>query len=114
MVSSDDEGTKMTAKSSNPKKLAEQMAQDIRQATHRHLSAEDKMRIVLDGLLGEDTLPSCAARKALPSAYITPGPRSSWRPASVAWPAIRRAANSNEVTYLSDTSGGIRRAAAGT
>jgi transposase len=46
---------------------------DIRRATRRHFSAEDKIRIVLDGLRGEDSLPSCAAGKALRKACITCG-----------------------------------------
>ena len=46
----------MTAKSSNSKKPAEQVVKDIRGATRRHFSAEDKIRIVLDGLRGEDSI----------------------------------------------------------
>ena len=34
--------------------------------------------------------PSCVAAKGSPRACITPGPRSSWKPASVAWLAILR------------------------
>ena len=34
----------------------EQVAKDIRRATRRHFSAEDKIRIVLDGLRGEDSI----------------------------------------------------------
>jgi len=41
LVSSHDERTKMTAKSSNTKKPAEQVLKDIRQTTRRHFSAED-------------------------------------------------------------------------
>ncbi len=32
----------------------ERVVKDIRRATRRHFSAEDKIRIVLDGLRGED------------------------------------------------------------
>lgn len=32
------------------------MVKDIRRATRRHFSAEDKIRIVLDGLRGEDSI----------------------------------------------------------
>jgi transposase len=35
---------------------AEQVMKDIRRATRRHFSAEDKIRIVLDGLRGEDSV----------------------------------------------------------
>ena len=34
----------------------ERVAKDIRRATRRHFSAEDKIRIVLDGLRGEDSI----------------------------------------------------------
>ena len=50
----------MRPKSSSPKKPAEQVVKDIRRATRRHFSAEDKIRIVLDGLLGDaSSLASC-------------------------------------------------------
>ena len=38
----------MRPKSSSSKKPAEQVVKDIRRATRRHFSAEDKIRIVLD------------------------------------------------------------------
>ena len=43
----------MSPKSSSAKKPAEQVVKDIRRATRRYFSAEDKIRIVLDGLRGE-------------------------------------------------------------
>ncbi len=46
----------MRPKSSIPKKPAEQVVKDIRRATRRHFSAEDKIRIVLEGLRGEDSI----------------------------------------------------------
>ena len=36
-----------------PKASAERVVKDIRRATRRHFSAEDKIRIVLEGLRGE-------------------------------------------------------------
>ena len=35
---------------------AEQVVKDIRRATRRHFSAEDKIRIVLEGLRGDDSI----------------------------------------------------------
>jgi transposase len=35
---------------------AERIMKDIRRQTRRHFSAEDKIRIVLDGLRGEDSI----------------------------------------------------------
>ena len=46
----------MRPKSSSAKKPAEQVGKDIRRATRRHFSAEDKIRIVLDGLRGDDSI----------------------------------------------------------
>ena len=42
----------MTLKSPTAKKPAEQVIKDIRRVTRRHFSAEDKIRIVLEGLRG--------------------------------------------------------------
>ena len=39
--------------SGQPKASAERVVKDIRRATRRHFSAEDKIRIVLEGLRGE-------------------------------------------------------------
>jgi len=60
-----DEGTKMTAQSSNTKKPAEQVVKDIRRATRRHFSAEDKIRIVLDGLRGEDSIAELCRKEGI-------------------------------------------------
>ena len=38
------------------KSPAERVVKDIRRQTRRHFSAEDKIRIVLDGLRGEDSI----------------------------------------------------------
>ena len=46
----------MRAKSSSAKKPAEAVVKDIRRATRRHFSAEDKIRIVLEGLRGDDSI----------------------------------------------------------
>jgi hypothetical protein len=56
------------------KEPAEKVVQDIRRATRKHYSAEEKIRIVLEGLRGEDSI---AGRK------------TSWRLARSAWLAIR-------------------------
>ncbi len=45
------------------KATSEQVVKDIRRATRKHYSAEEKIRIVLDGLRGEDSMPSFAAAR---------------------------------------------------
>lgn len=44
---------------------AEKVVRDIRRVTRRQYSAEEKVRIVIAGLRGEDSIKrSCVARKA--------------------------------------------------
>ena len=62
----------MTTKSSNTKKPAAQVVKDIRRATRRHFSAEDKIRIVLDGLRGDDSIAELCRREGIAqSLYYT-------------------------------------------
>ena len=62
----------MRAKSSSAKKPAEQVVKDIRRATRRHFSAEDKIRIVLDGLRGDDSIAELCRREGIAqSLYYT-------------------------------------------
>jgi hypothetical protein len=61
---------------------AESVIKDIRRATRKHHSAEEKIRIVLEGLRGEDSIAAIyAAVKTLPKAFIIVGRRSSSKPA---------------------------------
>ena len=55
----------MRAKSSSPKTPAEKVVKDIRRATRKHYSAEDKIRIVLDGLRGEDSIAELCRRESI-------------------------------------------------
>ena len=69
---------------------AEQVVKDIRRATRRHFSAEDKIRIVLDGLRGEDSIAELCRREGIVQNLFTVGRRSSSRPARSGWPVTRR------------------------
>src|SRR5881398_207891 len=63
---------KMRAKSSTPKTPAEKVVKDIRRATRKHYSAEDKIRIVLDGLRGEDSIAELCRKEGIAqSLYYT-------------------------------------------
>jgi transposase len=46
----------MSTKPIGGKRSTEHVVKDIRRATRRHFSSEDKIRIVLDGLRGEDSI----------------------------------------------------------
>ncbi len=62
----------MSPKSSSAKRPAEQVVKDIRRATRRHFSAEDKIRIVLDGLRGEDSIAELCRKEGIAqSLYYT-------------------------------------------
>ncbi len=62
----------MNVKSTTARKPAEQVIKDIRRATRRHFSAEDKIRIVLDGLRGEDSIAELCRKEGIAqSLYYT-------------------------------------------
>ena len=44
---------------------AEEAVRDIRRATRRHFSAEDKIRIVLEGLRGEDSIAELCRKEGI-------------------------------------------------
>ena len=48
------------------KEPAEQVVKDIRRATRKHYSAEEKIRIVLEGLRGEDSIAELCRREGIP------------------------------------------------
>jgi transposase len=55
----------MRQKSGPARESAEQVVKDIRRATRRHFSAEDKIRIVLEGLRGEDSIAELCRREGI-------------------------------------------------
>jgi transposase len=55
----------MRPKSSSAKKPAEQVVKDIRRQTRRHFSAEDKIRIVLEGLRGDDSIAELCRKEGI-------------------------------------------------
>ncbi len=55
----------MSQKSLNPKPSSDRLVKDIRRATRKHYSAEDKIRIVLDGLRGEHSIAELCRREAI-------------------------------------------------
>ena len=62
----------MRRKSEPGKPPAEQVIKDIRRATRRHFSAEVKIRIVLEGLRGEDSIAEICRKEGIAqSLYYT-------------------------------------------
>src|ERR1700733_13129878 len=55
----------MRTKSPSSKVPAERVLKDIRRATRKHYSAEEKIRIVLDGLRGEDSIAELCRREGI-------------------------------------------------
>jgi transposase len=57
----------MSQKSSAPpaRVPAEKLVRDIRRATRKHHAAEDKIRIVLEGLRGEESIAALCRREAI-------------------------------------------------
>ncbi len=55
----------MRQKSGTRKATSEQVVKDIRRATRKHHSAEEKIRIVLDGLRGEDSIAELCRREGI-------------------------------------------------
>jgi transposase len=67
----------MRQKSVTGSSPSERLVKTIRRATRKQYSAEEKIRIVLDGLRGSPALPSYAAGKGSPKVSTTAGRRSS-------------------------------------
>jgi transposase len=62
----------MSQKSDSQKSSSERLVKDIRRATRRHHSAEEKIRIVLDGLRGEHSIAELCRREGIAeSLYYT-------------------------------------------
>ena len=55
----------MRRKSGRLKSSSERVVKDIRRATRRHHSAEEKIRIVLDGLRGEHSIAEICRREGI-------------------------------------------------
>src|SRR3954465_4270871 len=88
---------------------AESVVKDIRRATRRHFSAEDKIRIVLEGLRGEDSIAELCRREGIPSSMYY-GWSKEFREAGKKRLAgdTARAATSDEVKGLRKQAGDLK------
>ena len=55
----------MRQRSGPVRSLAEEVVKDIRRATRRHFSAEEKIRVVLEGLRGEESIAELCRREGI-------------------------------------------------
>ena len=55
----------MRRKAKGPKASADKVVRDIRRATRRRYNAEEKIRIVLEGLRGEDSIAELCRREGI-------------------------------------------------
>ena len=77
------------------KKPAEVVVKDIRRATRRHFSAEDKIRIVLEGLRGEESIAELCRREGIAQSvyyswskeFLEAGKRRAIGPLEIVLPA---------------------------
>ena len=75
----------MRQKSNVNTQSSEDIVKGIRRATRKRYSAEEKIRIVLDGLRGEMSIAELCRREGIAEGLYY-SPRSSWKPASGASP----------------------------
>ena len=65
----------MRQKSGPEKQPAEDAIRDIRRATRRHFSAEEKIAVVLEGLRGEESIAELCRREGIASGARQAGQR---------------------------------------
>jgi transposase len=72
----------MRQKSGTMETSSERIVKNIRRATRKQYSAEEKIRIVLDGLRGESSIAELCRREGIADSLYYNCRRSYWRPAS--------------------------------
>lgn len=76
---------------SEPQESAEQHIKNIRRATRKRYSTEEKIRIVLSGLRGEDSIAELCRREGIAQRLWSRGRKSFSKPASAASRATQNA-----------------------
>jgi transposase len=71
------------------KRSAEKTARDIRRATWRHYSAQEKIRVVLEGLRGEDSIAELCRREGIKSNVYYRWSKEFLEAGKKRWPVIR-------------------------
>ena len=76
----------MRQKSGQSKAAADKVVKGIRRKTRKHYSAEEKIRVVLAGLRGEESIASLCRQEGISeSLYYTAGRKSFSKLANVVW-----------------------------
>ena len=81
----------MRQKSGPVKEPAEKVVKDIRRATRRQFSAEEKIRIVLEGLRGEESIAELCRREGIVQNLYYRCRKIFLKPGRSDWPATRPA-----------------------
>ena len=96
----------MNQKSSTSPSPSERLVKDIRRATRKHYSAEDKIRIVLDGLRGDASIAELCRREGIAESMCYSWSKGLWCMdrrsglAGVRWRSGRCSRPDPEVPYL--------------
>ena len=93
----------MRQKSGPEKQPAEETIKDIRRATRRHFSAEEKIRVVLEGLRGEESIAELRRREGIASAAGYAGAAGMWIAGTSSTSALTPNAQRSNLTPLSST-----------
>jgi transposase-like protein len=80
----------MGPKSGPVKEPVDQVVKEIRRATRRQFSAEEKIRIVLSGLRGEDSIAELCRREGIVQNLYYRWSKEFLEAGKSAWPATRR------------------------
>jgi len=71
------------------KSYGEKIVKDIKRATRKQYSSEEKIRIVLDGLRGEDSIAVLCRREGISQGiYYKWSKETSWKPERSGWQAM--------------------------
>ena len=71
-------------------KTAESIVKEIKRKTRRKFSSEEKIRIIIEGLRGEDSITAICRREGInPNLVLPVGVKISWRPVKSVYKAIQ-------------------------
>ncbi len=79
----------MNKTSETSKDAADKLVSGIKRKTRKHYSAEEKIRIVLAGLRGEESIAALCRRERIAESLYIPGRRNFWKQGKPAWRATR-------------------------